>query len=117
MPAELTVGFGLGRCPAASNWCGYTPRPELLLRPEDLGPPLLPPMWWEGARGVVGGRTRHSDRGIQVEIASIGTKRLWLTLTRLRTARYPNVQLTVEQRRVPPPRPSLHDNAPCAYDH
>ncbi len=98
MPAGLTVGFGLGRCPAASNWCGYTPRPERLLRPGDLGPPLLPPMWWEGAHGVVGGRTRHSDRGVRVEIASIGTKRLRLTLTTSTPARYPNVQLTERQR-------------------
>lgn len=64
-PAGLTVGFGLGRFPAASNWCGYTPRPERLLRPEDLGPPLLPdvvgwaPVAWSGAGfGIPTGRER-----------------------------------------------------------
>jgi hypothetical protein len=49
MPAELTVGFGQ-KVPGAHADGGYTPRPELLLRPEDLGPPLLSPMWWEGTR-------------------------------------------------------------------
>lgn len=61
---EVNCRVRAERCPATSCWCGYTPRSKRLLRPRDLGPPLLPQRCgWRTPRIKSGGRTRRSDRG------------------------------------------------------